>query len=142
MLKFNLNCMYFELFMSSRFLGFTRTEKPENTRKTQNKFDNLLSYLAQHPLPYTVAPTRRLSVEVHDRCALACSCSLTITIEFTRVFERFTYCNGGALPVVLAEKRNIPNHMPLVHSQCQVAVFRRVPTDWTALDRPQSSNSK
>ena len=124
MLKFNLDCMYFELFMSSRFLGFTRTEKPENARKTQNKFDNLLSYLAQHPLPYTVAPTRRLSVEVHDGCALACSCSLTITIEFTRVFERFTYCNGGALPVVLAEKRNIPNHMPLVHSQCLILTLK------------------
>ena len=44
MLKFNLNHMYFKLFLSSGFLGFTRTEKPENTGKTQNKFDNLLMH--------------------------------------------------------------------------------------------------
>ena len=42
MLKYNLNRMYFELFSSSGFLGFARTEKPENSGKTQNKFDNLL----------------------------------------------------------------------------------------------------
>ena len=63
MLKFNLNHMYFKLFLSSGFLGFARTENPENAGKTENKFDNLLmttAYMCYRTLQCGEASVRQM----------------------------------------------------------------------------------